>query len=106
MQCRTKRVVGLIVGCVAALAAVGGFEMKAEGQNTKQAKAAIPAKQVIASITTAVSAKPGDVRAVEVEKKGDKLSCEVEVLAQDGKTYEVEVDVATETIIEVEDGDN
>ncbi len=57
---------------------------------------------MIASIKTAVAAKPGNVRAVEVENEGGKTICEVEILAQDGKTYEVEVDVATNTVVEVE----
>jgi uncharacterized membrane protein YkoI len=104
MQSRPKRVVGVISGCVVALAlGAGGFGMKADGQNSKEPKAALPAEQVIESIRTAVAAKPGNVRAVEVEKNGEKAICEVEVLTQDGKTYEVEVDVATNTIIEVEE---
>lgn len=86
-----------------ALAAAGGFGMKAERRDSKEPKAAVPAELVIACISTAVAAKPGRVRAVEVENEGDKTICEVEVLAQDGKTYEVDVDVATNTIIKVED---
>jgi uncharacterized membrane protein YkoI len=98
-----KRVIGLVLGGLAALAlAGGGFRMKAGGQGTKQGKAAIPVEQVLASLSTAVAAKPGNVRAVEVEKEGGKTICEVEILAQDGRTYEVEVDVATNTVVEVE----
>ncbi len=108
MQSGTKRVVGLTLCCLVALAlAGGGFWMKAEGQGAKQGKVAIPADQAIRFIRTAVAAKPGDVRAVEVENEGGKTICEVEILAQDGKTYEVEVDAATNTVIEVElDDDN
>lgn len=103
MQGRSKRIIGSILGCLLALAlAVGGF-MKAEGQGATKAEVAIPAEQVIASIRTAVAAKPGNVRAAEVEKDGGKTICEVEVLAQDGKTYEVEVDVATNTVVKVDD---
>ncbi len=102
-QSRAKRIIGSMLGCLIAPAlAVGGLWMKAEGQGTKQSKAAIPAEQMIASIRTAVAAKPGDVRAVEVEKEDGKTICEVKVLAQDGKTYEVEVEVATNTVVEVE----
>lgn len=107
MQSRPRRVAGLISGCVVALAlAAGGFGMKAEGQKSKEPKAALPAEQMIESIRTAVAAKPGNVRAVEVEKDGEKTICEVEVLAQDGKTYEVEVDVATNTVVKVDDDNN
>ncbi|MDQ3753901.1 MAG: hypothetical protein M3371_04125 [Acidobacteriota bacterium] len=61
---------------------------------------------MIASIRTAVAAKPGNVREVEIENEGDKTLCEVEILAQDGKTYEVEIDVATNTVVEVETDDD
>ena len=106
MQSRPKRVAGLISGCVVALAlAAGGFGMKADGQNSKEPKAALPAEQVIESIRTAAAAKPGNVRAVEVEKDGGKTLCEVEILAEDGKTYEVEVEVATNTVVKIEEDD-
>ncbi len=107
LQSRTKRIVGSILGSsVALVLAVGGFGIKAGGQNTKQGKAAVPADQVIASVRTAVAAKAGDVRGVEIENEGGKTLCEVEILAQDGKTYEVEVDVATNAVIEVEADDD
>jgi hypothetical protein len=78
---RTKQVAGLTLWCgVALVLAAGGLRLKAEGQADKERKAALPAERVVASIWAAVAAKPGDVRAVEVEKKGDKLICEVEVL--------------------------
>jgi hypothetical protein len=107
MHSRTNRMIGLIFGCWVALAlSVGGFWITAEGQDKKDTKVAIPAEQVIVSIRTAIAAKPGEVQAVEVEKEGGKTICEVVILAQDGKTYEVEVDVATNTVIEVEEDDD
>jgi hypothetical protein len=107
MHSSTKRIIGSIFGCLVALAlTAGGFWITAEGQADKDTKVAIPAEQVIASIRTAIAAKPGEVQAVEVEKEGGKTICEVGILAQDGKTYEVEVDVATNTVIEVEEDDD
>ncbi len=105
MQSRTKRTIGLALGCSIALA-FGGFVLNAGVQATKDSKVAIPAEQVIASIKTAIAAKPGDVRAVEIENERGKSICEVEILASDGKTYEVEVDVATSTVVEVEMDDD
>ncbi len=105
MRSKAKRTTGLILGCSVALA-FGGFGIKAGGQGTKATKVAIPAEQVIASIKTAIAAKPGGVRAVEIENEGGKSICEVEILASDGKTYEVEVDVATNTVVEVETDDD
>jgi len=107
LQSRTKRIVGSASGCLVVLTLViGGFGIKAEDQNTNARKAAVPVEQLITSIRTAVAAKPGDVRAVEIENEGGKNLCEVEILAQDGKTYEVEVDVATGTVVEVESDDD
>jgi len=107
MQSRTNRIVGLTLGCLVALAiVVSGFGIKVEGQGAKDTKAAVSAEQVIASVRTAVAAKPGNVRAVEMENKGGKTICEVKILAQDGKAYEVEVDVATNKVIEVEAEDD
>jgi len=107
MQSRTNRIVGLTLGCLVALAiVVSGFGIKVEGQGAKDTKAAVSAEQVIASVRTAVAAKPGNVRAVEMENEGGKTICEVEILAQDGKAYEVEVDVATNKVIEVEAEDD
>lgn len=103
----TKRIAGSILGCLAALALIAGIVWtKAEGQGKEEAKAAIPAGQVIACITTAIAAKPGDVRELEAEREKGKTVCEVEILAEDGKTYEVVVDVATNTVIEVEADDD
>jgi len=106
-QSRTKRTTGLVLGCsVALVLAAGGFGIKAGGQSTKQTKVAIPAEQVIASIMTAAAAKSGNVRAVEAENEEGKTLCEVEILAQDGKTYDVAIDIATNTVVKVEADDD
>src|SRR5688500_3924396 len=100
-----KRPGALVLGgsLLALVLAAGGLGMRAEGRGARESKASISADQLIACVRTAVAAKPGNVRAVEAESEGDKLLCEVEILAQDGKTYEVEVDVASNTVVEVEE---
>jgi uncharacterized membrane protein YkoI len=104
MKTRTNRIIGLILGCLIAIAlSTGGFRITAERPGDQDSKLAISADQMIAAIKTATTAKPGNVMGVEVEKKGDKTICEVEILDQDGKTYDVEVDVATNTVIKVEE---
>ena len=106
-QIGTKRFGALTLGClIALLMAAGVLGLRAEGQGAKEAKAAVSADQAVACVRTAVATKPGDVRAVEAEREGGKLVCEVEVLAQDGKTYEVVVDTATGAVIEVESDDD
>jgi uncharacterized membrane protein YkoI len=108
MKTRTNRIIGLILGCLIAIAlSTGGFRITAERPGDQDTKQAISADQMIAAIKTATTAKPGNVREVEVTKEGDKTICEVEILAQDGKAYDVKVDVATNSVIKVEeDKDN
>jgi uncharacterized membrane protein YkoI len=108
MKTRTNGIRGLIFACLIAIAlSPFGFRITAEGPEYQDTQMAITADQMIASIKTAVTAKPGKVREVEVEKEGDKTICEVEILGQDGKAYDVRVDVATNTVIKVEeDKDN
>jgi uncharacterized membrane protein YkoI len=108
MKTRTNGIRGLMFACSIAIAlSTGGFRITAEGQGDQDSKVAVSADQMIASIQTAITAKPGKVREVEVQKEGDKTICEVEILAQDGKAYDVMVDVATNSVIKVEeDKDN
>ncbi len=107
MQSRKMLIVASMFCCVAVMFfAINGFGTKAKGQNTKQPKVSIPAEQVIAAIKTAVSAKSGNVLEIEAESEKGKVVCEIEILAQDGKTYEVVVDVASNTVIEIEADDD
>jgi uncharacterized membrane protein YkoI len=108
MNKRMNGILGLIVGFLIAVAlSTGGFRITAERPGDQETKQAISADQMIAAIKTATTAKPGNVREVEVTKEGDKTICEVEILGQDGKVYDVRIDVATNTVIKVEeDKDN
>jgi lipopolysaccharide export LptBFGC system permease protein LptF len=90
------------VGVFVLAVAVFGDVIQVEGRSAQKAKAAIPAEQVIVSIRTAIAAKPGNLLGVEVENKGGKTLCEVEILTPDGKTYEVEVDVVNNAVVEIE----
>lgn len=101
-----KRVVAMLAGGVAALALTGGglkawAEHGEKGEGT-EAKIALPAAQIIASIRTAVAAKPGHVLEVEAESEKGKTHCDVKVVGNDGKTYEVGVDVASNKAVSVE----
>ncbi|MBA3513777.1 MAG: hypothetical protein H0T77_05320 [Pyrinomonadaceae bacterium] len=91
-----KTIAGSVSICVIALA------LAVEGRSAKKAKPAITADQVIASIRIAIAAKPGNLLGIEVEKEGEKTVCEIEILTADSRTYEVEVDVASNEIVEVE----
>ena len=104
MRHRAKQLVWSASGCAAALVlAAGASGIRASGQDGKGSAAALPAEQAVACVRAAVAAKPGNVRGLEVENEGGKVVCEVEVLAEDGKTYEVDLDPATGAVIEVEE---
>jgi hypothetical protein len=104
---RARLITGSISITLIALAlAVGVSGVKAKWVGDKQTKVSIQAEQMIESIRTAIAAKPGSVRGVEVENEDGKVICEVKIVAAEGKTYEVEIDVATNTVIEVEEDDD
>lgn len=99
----------LMTVCAVALGIVAltGLGLKAWAeQEDDDVKIALPAAQVIASIQTAVAAKAGSVLEIEAEKENGKSLCEVTILANDGKAYEVEVDVAANKVLEIEAEDN
>ena len=101
MQSKKRAV--MVAGSMAALALTGAGLKAWAGENAaEEAKAALPVEQVIASIRTAVAQKPGRVLEVEGETERGKTLCEVLILGDDGKRYEVSVDVATNKAVEVE----
>jgi uncharacterized membrane protein YkoI len=102
---RNKQILFLVGLLVVSSMAVVGFEIKARGK-AKAAKVGIPAEQVISSIRTAIVAKPGSIVEIETDKEVGRTICEIEILAADGKTYEVAVDVLTNTVVEVEEDDD
>ena len=98
-----KRPLVIVAGSLAALViASGGLSVWAQQKEADDVKVALPAEQVIAAIRSAVAAKSGRILEVESESEKGKTLCEVVVLADDGKTYEVEVDVATNKVVGVE----
>jgi uncharacterized membrane protein YkoI len=98
---------GLMLGCqVALMLIVSGFWIKAEAQVAKPPKTAITTDQVITSIRTATAAKPGKVFAVDVENEANKIICLVSIIAQDGKAYDVEVDVATNKVMKIDEAND
>lgn len=107
MRNGTKRIVTLALCCLVVLAtAAAGLVFNVEGRRGEETKVSLTAEQVIASVKTAVAVKPGNVLEIEAEKENGRTVCEVEILAQDGKTYEVVVDVVSNTVLEVEMDDD
>jgi uncharacterized membrane protein YkoI len=63
----------------------------------------VSAEQAIGCIKIALSAKPGNIREMEVKTESNKTVCEVEIIASDGKKFEVYVDVASGKVLRVDD---
>lgn len=102
---RKKRAFAVAGGLAAVALAGGGLKAFAEQSKVpeeREAKIALPAEQIIASVRTAVAAKPGRVLEVEAEQEQGKTHCDVKILAADGKAYEIGVDVATNKAVSVQ----
>lgn len=102
-----KKGMALLAGGVAALTIAGGG-LKAWAEQTdknegKEEKITLTAAQLKAATAAALKAKPGKVVETEAEVEGGKTMCDVKILAADGKTYEVGVDVATNKVTSVEE---
>ncbi len=74
-----------------------------EAKEVKEVKVTLPKAQLKKLTATALKAKPGKVVETEVESEGGKTHCDVKILAADGKIYEVDVDVATNKVIAIEE---
>jgi ABC-type transport system involved in Fe-S cluster assembly fused permease/ATPase subunit len=64
-----------------------------------QITSALTADQAIACIRTAVSAQAGMVKEVEAEDEGGQRLCEVKIVDDTGKRYELHVDVTTNQVV-------
>lgn len=108
MQNRTRMMSATLVVLSVTIAAGGmrAWADKAEAGESPEVKITLPKAQLDASIQTALKAKPGKVVETEAEVENGKTVCEVSILAADGKTYEVEVDVAANKVIEIELADD
>lgn len=105
-----KKVVTLLAGGVATLAlAGGGLKVWAEQGGKGEAgevEITLTASQLKAATAAALAVKQGKVLETEAESEGGKTHCDVQILAADGKTYEVGVDVASHKVASVEADNN
>lgn len=63
----------------------------------------LTADQAMMCIKTAVGAKAGNIRELEVKIEGNRTVCEVEMIASDGKKHEVYIDVGANKVLRIED---
>ena len=99
-----RKLVTLIASGALMLAVAGGsLRSWAEAGEANEVKITLPKAQLKKLTATALKAKPGKVVETEVETEDGKTHCDVKILAADGKTYEVEVDVATNKVTAIEE---
>ncbi len=103
-----KKKFATLIACGALMLAVTGGSLKTwaapnESGEAKETKVTLPKAQLKKLKQTALKAKPGKVVETEVETENGKTHCDVKILAADGKTYEVEVDVATNKVVAIEE---
>ena len=91
----------------ATLAVLGAVTSIATAQgDDEEIKVALPAATMISAINAAVAAQPGNVAEVEAESEDGVTKVEVEIVAADGKRYEVDVSAQTGKVIAVEADDD
>ena len=101
-QLNKKSILWSAAGVVAISGAVVGSAFAGDGGETK---VALPAVTVTRAINAAVAAKAGNVAGVEMENEKGIIKVEVEIVATDGKNYEVGVNADTGQVIAVEADD-
>jgi uncharacterized membrane protein YkoI len=94
---------GILAGLWAMLlVATGGTAVVA---HARDAKSALTADQAMACIRTAVAARPGLVKKVEVDDEDGERLCEVKIVTETGQKYELHVDLDTNTVVKTEKED-
>lgn len=92
-----QRAKDILIGLFATLLFTAGGMVVAA--HAGQITSALTADQAIACIRTAVSAQAGMVKEVEAEDEGGQRLCEVKIVDDTGKRYELHVDVTTNQVV-------
>ncbi len=102
-QFNKKSILWSAIGVVAISGAVAGIAFAGGGES--ETEVALPATTVTRAINTAAKAKAGNVAGVAMETENGVTKVDVEIVASDGKKYEVGVNAATGKVIAVEADD-
>jgi uncharacterized membrane protein YkoI len=84
------------LACAVLLVALSASSLSAQGQRPAEN---ITAEQAISCIRTAIASHPGRVAGLDVDIKGGKAICEVEIAGEDGRKMELQVDVSTNQVV-------
>ena len=96
---------GVLWSACSALAIVAVSAVLAGADDQTETQLALPAPTIVGAINAAVAAKPGNVAGVEIEFEDGVARVEVEVVATDGKKYEVAVNSQSGEVVSVEADD-
>ncbi|MDT7043711.1 PepSY domain-containing protein [Candidatus Nitronereus thalassa] len=78
------------------------FDMFTDDEQNKRDLSATAEITLQKAVIHAVNEKPGKVVEAELEKEGDRLVYEVEILGDDGKFYEVYIDAKSGKTVKME----
>ena len=95
-----KSILWSAVGAVAVSGLAAGIAFA--GSGATETEVALPAATVTRAINAAVKAKAGNVAGVEMETEKGVTHVDVEIVANDGKKYEVGVNAQTGKVMAVE----
>jgi uncharacterized membrane protein YkoI len=87
------------------LAVAGGLALAAATPALAQRQASqksVTREQAIACIDTALAARQGRIKDLEIDVKNGKTMCEVEVIGADGRKVEVHVDVVANSVTRID----
>jgi uncharacterized membrane protein YkoI len=59
----------------------------------------ITSEQAMACLRTAVASHPGRIKSLDVDVKGGKVLCEVEIAGENGRETELHIDVTTNQVV-------
>ncbi len=100
-----KSILWSAAGIIAVSGLAAGIAFAGGGESENEVEVALPAATVTRAINTAVAAKTGNVAGVEMETEDGVTKIDVEIVAADGKKYEVGVNASTGKVIAVEADD-
>jgi uncharacterized membrane protein YkoI len=92
-EAQQRMLIAAMLGGMALLSLAGRAQQGDNGQ------ASLPPSQIITAIQAATTSTPGKVLKAEAQARDGKFYCDVQVLASDGKTRTVRIDVASNKVI-------
>ena len=84
------------IASILLLVAFSASSLSAQGQRPAEN---VTSDQAIACIKTAIASHPGRVEGLDIDVKTGKVLCEVEIVGENGRKMELQVDVNTNQVV-------